>query len=80
MPRRSLNELLPRFDHLGPERAYVFRNGYRTLRWSYREIAALARRFARELERRGIGRPVSYRPDENPNSIARDLERRMREL
>ncbi len=27
-----------------------------------------------------LGRPVSYRPDENPNSIARDLERRMREL
>jgi long-chain acyl-CoA synthetase len=27
-----------------------------------------------------FGKPVSYRPDENPNSIARDLERRMREL
>jgi long-chain acyl-CoA synthetase len=27
-----------------------------------------------------LGKPVSYRPDENPNSIARDLERRMREL
>jgi long-chain acyl-CoA synthetase len=27
-----------------------------------------------------LGQPVSYRPDENPNSIARDLERRMRDL
>jgi long-chain acyl-CoA synthetase len=54
MPRRSLNELVSRFDELGPQCAYVFRNGYRTLRWSYRDISALARRFALELHRRGI--------------------------
>jgi long-chain acyl-CoA synthetase len=56
MPRRSLNELLARFDDLGPQCAYVFRNGYRTLRWSYHEIAALARHFAVELQRRGIAK------------------------
>ncbi len=56
MPRRSLNELVARFDELGPQCAYVFRNGYRTLRWSYRDIAALARRFALELQRRGIAK------------------------
>jgi long-chain acyl-CoA synthetase len=56
MPRRSLNELVARFDDLGPQCAYVFRNGYRTLRWSYRDIAALARRVALELQRRGIAK------------------------
>jgi long-chain acyl-CoA synthetase len=38
------------------EIAYVHRRGFRTLRWSYRQIAALAFRFARELEARNIGK------------------------
>ncbi len=38
------------------ELAYVYRRGFRTLRWTYRELAQLAFRFARELEARGIGK------------------------
>jgi long-chain acyl-CoA synthetase len=38
------------------EVAYVYRRGFRTLRWSYRQLAELAFRFARELEARGIGK------------------------
>src|SRR5579884_1462713 len=38
------------------ELAYVYRRGFRTVRWSYRELAQLAFRFARELEARGIGK------------------------
>jgi long-chain acyl-CoA synthetase len=38
------------------EIAYVHRRGFRTLRWSYRQLAALAFRFARELEARNIGK------------------------
>src|SRR5580765_6034020 len=37
------------------EIAYVYRRGFRTLRWTYRELAELACRFARELEARNIG-------------------------
>jgi long-chain acyl-CoA synthetase len=38
------------------EIAYVNRRGFRTLRWTYGQLAALAFRFARELEARGIGK------------------------
>jgi long-chain acyl-CoA synthetase len=38
------------------EVAYVYRRGFRTLRWTYRQLAELAFRFARELEARGIGK------------------------
>src|SRR5437660_4141704 len=38
------------------EAAYVYRRGFRTLRWKYRELAELAFRFARELEARNIGK------------------------
>ena len=38
------------------EIAYVYRRGFRTLRWTYRQLAELAFRFARELEVRGIGK------------------------
>ena len=38
------------------EVAYVNRRGFRTLRWTYRQLAELAFRFARELEARGIGK------------------------
>jgi long-chain acyl-CoA synthetase len=38
------------------EIAYVHRRGFRTLRWTYRQVAELAFRFARELEARGIGK------------------------
>jgi long-chain acyl-CoA synthetase len=38
------------------EIAYVQRRGFRTLRWTYGQLAELAFRFARELEARGIGK------------------------
>ncbi|HEX3584855.1 MAG TPA: AMP-binding protein, partial [Candidatus Angelobacter sp.] len=38
------------------EIAYVNRRGFRTLRWTYRQLAEMAFRFARELEARGIGK------------------------
>ena len=39
----------------GSEIAYVQRRGFRTLRWTYGQLAELAFRFARELEARDIG-------------------------
>src|SRR6476620_1311258 len=38
------------------EIAYVNRRGFRPLRWTYRQLAEMAFRFARELEARGIGK------------------------
>src|SRR6267154_6753468 len=38
------------------EIAYVHRRGFRTLRWTYGQVAKLAFRFARELENQGIGK------------------------
>jgi long-chain acyl-CoA synthetase len=40
----------------GSEIAYVQRRGFRTLRWTYGQLAELAFRFARELEARGVGK------------------------
>src|SRR5215468_4518344 len=41
---------------LGGETAFVSRRGFRTLRWSYAQVAQLAFRVARELESRSIGK------------------------
>src|SRR5712672_1407398 len=41
---------------LGKETAFVSNRGFRTLRWSYRQVGELAFRFACELEERGIGK------------------------
>lgn len=41
---------------LGDETAFVHHRGFRTYRWSYRQTAEMAFRFARELERRNIGK------------------------
>jgi long-chain acyl-CoA synthetase len=38
------------------EIAYVYRRGFRTLRWTYTQLGELAFRVARELEARGIGK------------------------
>jgi long-chain acyl-CoA synthetase len=54
--RRSLVEYLDDFLPRGQETAYVQRQGYRTVRWSYRQVAEVAFQFARELEARGIGK------------------------
>src|SRR5215469_9505779 len=54
--RRSVADFLPEFQLLGSETAYAERIGYRTARWTYREVAHAAYRFARELNARGIGK------------------------
>ena len=54
MARRSIAEFVPAFLALGDEVAYVRRSGYRTQRWTYRQVAELAYRFARELEARNV--------------------------
>src|SRR5215471_16748599 len=41
---------------LGADTAFVTRRGFRTLRWSYRQMAELEFRVARELESRSIGK------------------------
>jgi len=53
---RSLVEYLDRFAQWEQEAAYVQRRGYRTVRWSYRQIADLAFQFARELDARAIAK------------------------
>ena len=55
MRRRSLIELLDNHDRHGRDVAYVQPEGYRTARWSYRDITEVASQFARELEARQIG-------------------------
>ena len=54
MPRHSILEYLENFQR--PDTAYVHRCGYRSYRWSYREVAEVAAQFARELESRQIGK------------------------
>src|SRR5687767_8310551 len=56
MRRHTLIEYIDRFHHHGSQIAYIHRRGYRTVRWSYREIAEASYQFARELEARGIGK------------------------
>ncbi len=56
MLKRSVASYLDDFVRLNGECAYAQRRGYRMERWSYREVAAFAFRFARELEARGIGK------------------------
>jgi long-chain acyl-CoA synthetase len=54
--RESLLDLLDDFERWGTDCAYVFPRGYRHERWSYRQLAALAYQFARELQSRNIGK------------------------
>jgi long-chain acyl-CoA synthetase len=56
MEHRSVVAYLEYFLRRGRECAYVQRHGYRTERWSYRQVAEVAFRFARELEKRRIGK------------------------
>jgi long-chain acyl-CoA synthetase len=56
MPRDSLVPLIDAFEQRGREVAYVHHRGYRTLRWTYAEVAHAARRFARELESRAVAK------------------------
>jgi len=50
MPRQSLIDYLREYPGHGRSTAYVQRSGYRTYRWSYREVADLAAQCAREYE------------------------------
>src|SRR5690242_16946284 len=52
--RRSVTSYLKNFLQRGSDIAYVQLLGYRTVRWTYRQVAETAFRFARELESRGI--------------------------
>jgi len=54
--RASLVDYLDDFAAWGGECAYVYPRGYRHERWSYREVAEAAYRFARELQAHNIGR------------------------
>lgn len=55
MPQ-SLAEYAQMHFALGDQTAFVYHRGFRTVRRSYRQTAGLAFRFARELERREIGK------------------------
>jgi long-chain acyl-CoA synthetase len=50
----TLAGYLARFESLGGEPGYSERQGYRTVRHSYRDVARMAYGFAAELERKGI--------------------------
>ncbi len=54
--RHSAADFLEEFLIRGQECLFVQRRGYRTVRWSYRQVAELAHQFARELEARGIAK------------------------
>jgi len=51
---RLLVQYLDHFLQRGHETAYVQHRGYRTVRWSYRQVADLAFQFGRELDARVI--------------------------
>jgi len=53
MARESLVEYLAEFRSRR-DVAFLDRRGYRTVRWTYQQIAAMAARVARELERVGV--------------------------
>ena len=56
MPHSSLVDYFQEFWRLDSETAYVHRRGYRTVRWSYGQIARTAAQFSEELIRRKINR------------------------
>ena len=56
MERRSVVEYLENFLRRGRECAYIQRRGYRSVRWSYRQVAETAFQFARDLEERGTSK------------------------
>jgi long-chain acyl-CoA synthetase len=56
MARNSVAGYLDNFLDRGRECAYVQRHGYRTVRWSHRQVAETSFQFARELHARGISK------------------------
>ncbi len=53
---RTLVRVLENYYRRESETAFVYRRGYRNLRWSYRRVAESAYQLARELRKRCIGR------------------------
>jgi long-chain acyl-CoA synthetase len=53
--RESVASYVDDFAARGSEVAYEHRRGLRPVQWTYARVASVARRFARELEARGIG-------------------------
>jgi long-chain acyl-CoA synthetase len=56
MSRQSLLEFFPEYARQGSDIAFIQHCGYRIQRSAYSHISVEARRFARELEARGIGK------------------------
>jgi len=56
VPRKNISDYLLDFDRLGGQTAFAERTGYRTVRWSYGEVASTVYRLARELNARRIGK------------------------
>jgi long-chain acyl-CoA synthetase len=56
MPRTSILEYLENFSSHADEIAYVQREGYRTVRWTYGEVLRAAIAFAGEVKSRNIGK------------------------
>ncbi|MGH9513109.1 MAG: AMP-binding protein [Terriglobales bacterium] len=56
MNESSVAGFLDSFLARGTDCAYVQRRGYRTVHWSYRDVAATAYQFARELDGRKIAK------------------------
>lgn len=54
MPLASIADYLKDFQRLGHEPAFAEHSGYRTVRWTYKDVAGLSYRFARELTARRI--------------------------
>ena len=54
MPRENIADYLKDFERLGAQPAFAERSGYRTTRWTYKEVAETSYRFARELNARRI--------------------------
>jgi long-chain acyl-CoA synthetase len=52
--RRNILSFLTDYERHGEETAFAHRRGLRVERWSYGRLVAAARRFARELETRGV--------------------------
>jgi long-chain acyl-CoA synthetase len=54
VPRETIADYLKDFERLGAQPAFAERSGYRTLRWTYKDVAETCYRFARELNARRI--------------------------
>jgi long-chain acyl-CoA synthetase len=68
MARQSLVEFFQDYARQGNDAAFIHHRGYRIQRWTYSRVASNARRFARELEARGIGKgdPVLLWAENSP--------------